>query len=94
MAIEEWKLLCVVRGYHACKYVWDPVLEDQLRAKHQKHNSHDKYAMAVVSVDTSASRAGRFLGLPTGRFVVFSVTDGALQNEEATYSSSHGRSNE
>ena len=78
MATEEWKLLCVVRGYHAYKDVWDPVLEDQFRTKHQKHNSHDKYAMTVVPVDTSASRAGRFLGLPTSRFIVFSVTDGAL----------------
>ena len=47
----EWKLLCVVRGYHAYKDVWDPVLEDEFRTKHQKHNSHDKYAMAVVPVD-------------------------------------------
>ena len=50
MTTEEWKLLCVVRGYHAYKDVWDPVLEDQFRTKHQKHNSHDKYAMAVVPV--------------------------------------------
>ena len=35
MATEEWKLLCVVRGYHAYKDVWDPVLEDQFRTKHQ-----------------------------------------------------------
>ena len=27
-------------------------MEDQFRTKHQKHNSHDKYTMAVVPVDT------------------------------------------
>ena len=34
--------------------MWDPVLEDQFRTKHQKHNSHDMYTMAVVLVDTKA----------------------------------------
>ena len=48
MATEEWELLCVVRGYHAYKDVWDSVLEDQFKTKHQKQNSHDKYTMAVV----------------------------------------------
>ena len=61
MATEEGKLFCIVRRYHAYKDVWDPVLEHQFRTKHQKHNSHDKYAMAVVPVDASASRVGHFL---------------------------------
>ena len=74
VATEEWKLLCVVMGYHAFKDVWDPALEDQFRTNNQKHNSHDKYAMAVVPVNTPASRAGRSLGLPAGHFVIFSVT--------------------
>ena len=44
----------VVRGYHAYKDIWDPVLEDQFGTKHHKHNSHDNstYAVAVVLLYT------------------------------------------
>ena len=87
MATEEWKLLCVIRDCHAYTDMWDPVLKHQFRTKHQKHNSHDRCAVAVVPVDMSASSAGHFAWSPHWCFVVFLVSDGALQNEQATYSS-------
>ena len=40
---DVWKLLCVVRGYHVYKYVWDPYLEDEFTTKHQRLNHHDQY---------------------------------------------------
>ena len=48
---EEWKMLCVVRDYHAYKDVWDPFLEDEFTTRHQRHNPHDKYMIAVLPVD-------------------------------------------
>ena len=39
----EWKLLCVVRGYHVYKDVWVPYLEDDFTTEHQRCNPHDKY---------------------------------------------------
>ena len=48
---DVWKLLCVVRGYHIYKDVWDPYLEDEFTTKHQRFNHHDQYAIAVVLVD-------------------------------------------
>ena len=49
---DEWKVLCVVRGHHAYKDVWDPFLEDDFKTKHQRCNPHDKYAIADLPVDT------------------------------------------
>ena len=49
--VDEWNMLCVVRGYHAYKDVWDPFLEDDFKTKHQRRNPHDKYAVAVLPVD-------------------------------------------
>ena len=43
-----WKL-CDVRGYHAYRDVWDPYI--YFKTKHQKHNPHDKYAVAAQPVD-------------------------------------------
>ncbi len=48
---HQLKLMCVVRGYHVYKDVWDPYLEDDFTTKHQRHNPHDKYAVAILPVD-------------------------------------------
>ena len=44
---DQWKLLCVVLGYHIHKDVWDPYLEDD---KHQRCNPCDKYTIDVLLV--------------------------------------------
>ena len=41
----------MVKGYHAYKDVWDPYLQDEFTTKHERHNPHDKYAVAVLPVD-------------------------------------------
>ena len=47
---NEWKLLCMMRGYHVYKHVWDLYLEDEFTTKHQRRNPH-KYAIAILLVD-------------------------------------------
>ena len=53
---DVWKLLCVVRGYHVYQSVWEPYLGDEFATKHEKTNPHDKYAMAVLSVDAKVAK--------------------------------------
>ena len=45
---DEWRFVCVVRGYHVYKDVWDPYLGDGFTTKHERNNPHDKYAVAVL----------------------------------------------
>ena len=33
---DVWKLLCVVRGYHVYKDVWDPYLEDEFTIAYKR----------------------------------------------------------
>ena len=57
--MSVYRLLCVVRGYHVYKAIWDPYLGDELPT-----------LTLAVSTGISSS-ALLFLGLPTGRFTVF-----------------------
>ena len=41
----------MVRGYHVYKDVWDPFVNDTLVTKHERDNTHDKYAVAVIADD-------------------------------------------
>ena len=45
---DEWKILCVVRGYHVYSDMWNLYLEDEFMTKHQRCNPHDKYAIAIL----------------------------------------------
>jgi len=45
---DEWKILCVVRGYHVYSDMWNLYLEDEFMTKHQRCNLHDKYAIAIL----------------------------------------------
>ena len=53
---DEWRFVCVVRGYHVYKDVWDPYLGDGFTTKHERNNPHDKYAVAVLPVDAKSKR--------------------------------------
>ena len=80
MHTEEWKLLCVVRVYHEYIDMWDPILEDQFRAKHKKHNSHDKYAIAVVPVRTKLEMVvGHLLREKPRSLACFFIMEAPLQ---------------
>ncbi len=52
---EVLRLLCIVRGYHVYKAIWDLYLGDDFTTKHQKNNPHDKYAIAVLLVDAKVA---------------------------------------
>ena len=45
---DEFRFHSAVRGYHVYRSVWDPFLDDTFTTKHDRANSHDKYAIAVM----------------------------------------------
>ena len=47
----ETKVSSAVRGYHVYKDVWDPFVDDTFITKHERDNTHDKYAVAVIAYD-------------------------------------------
>ena len=51
----EWRMMCVVKGYHVYMSKWEPYVEDTFYTKHEKNNPHNKYAIAV-SPDDSKQR--------------------------------------
>ena len=53
---DEWRFLCVIRGYHVYKDVWDPYLGDGFTTKHDRNNPHDMYTVVVLSVDAKNKR--------------------------------------
>lgn len=53
---HEVKIPSAVRGYHVYKDVWDPYLDDTFTTKHERANSHDRYAMAVIPDDVKRKR--------------------------------------
>ena len=36
--VSVYRLLCVVRGYHVYKAIWDPYLGDEFTTKHEKNS--------------------------------------------------------
>ena len=50
--LEETVLPCVVRGYHKYKTVWDSYEGNSFTTKHEHNNRHNKYATAVIPVDS------------------------------------------
>ena len=41
----------VVKGHHVYKFVWTPVIGQELKTKLEEHNEHDKHAVAVLLDD-------------------------------------------
>ena len=54
--VSVYRLLCVVRGYHVYKAIWDPYLGDEFTTKHEKNNPRDKYAIAVLPIDAKVAK--------------------------------------
>ncbi len=52
------------RGYHVYKAMWDPYLRYDFSIKHKRNNSHDKYAIAMLPIDTKVAKI-------VGSFTVF-----------------------
>ena len=57
---DKWKLLCMVRGYHFYKHIWDPWLEDEFTTKRIRDTT------LMTSMQWPY-----YLGLPIGRLTVF-----------------------
>ena len=53
---SEIKISSAVRGYHVYKEIWDPFIDDTFGTKHERGNSHDRYAMAVIPDDMKRKR--------------------------------------
>ena len=70
----------VVKGHHVCKFVWMPVIGQELKTKLEEDNEHDKHAVAVLLDDQivghlprSISRVSRFF-LCRGGLIACRVT--------------------
>ena len=50
-----------VRGHHLYKEIWDPFIHDTFSTKHERRNSHNRYAMTVIPDDMKRKRVCRFL---------------------------------
>ena len=53
---SEIRIYSAVRGYHVYKEIWDPFIDDTFSTKHERGNSHDRYAMAVIPDDIKRKR--------------------------------------
>ena len=42
--------LCGLRGYHEYHAIWTPTISEELVAKHENHNVHDRYAIATFKL--------------------------------------------
>lgn len=70
----------VVKGHHIYKFVWTPVIGEELQTKLEQNNEHDRHAVAVMRDDQivghlprSISRVSRFF-LSRGGVIVCRVT--------------------
>ena len=53
---SEIKISSAVRGYHVYKEICDPFIDDTFGTKHERDNSHYRYAMAVIPDDMKRKR--------------------------------------
>ncbi len=74
-------LLCVVRGYHVYKDIWDPYLGDDFTTKYQKNNPHDKYAIAVLPVDAKVAKIVGHLPMEISKECCFVLHGGTIAGE-------------
>ena len=46
----RFSFLCGLRGYHEYRSVWTPSIGEELAAKIESHNIHDRYAIAALKL--------------------------------------------
>ena len=51
--MEERVLESCVRGHHIYKDIWSPVIGERLVCERERHNTHDRYAVAVKRESTT-----------------------------------------
>ena len=50
--LEVVEIISFVRGYHAYKDIWDPVVGQMLQLRRQPDNNEDSHAVAVLNEET------------------------------------------
>ena len=48
MSASRYEFDSAVRGFHQYQSIWVPVLGEELACKHEMHNPHDSFAVAVT----------------------------------------------
>ena len=46
----RFRFLCGLRGYHEYRSIWTPSIGEELVAKNESHNVHDRYAIAALKL--------------------------------------------
>ena len=46
----RFSYLCGLRGYHEYHSIWTPSIGEELGAKNESHNVHDRYAIAALKL--------------------------------------------
>ena len=55
MVQELFKFSSAVRGFHYYRKYWQPILEDELFAKHEEDNAFDFFAIKICLKNTSTT---------------------------------------
>ena len=48
MSASRYDFDSVVRGFHEYQSIWAPVVSEELLCKHEMHNPHDSFGVAVI----------------------------------------------
>ena len=83
----EIRIRSTVRGYYVYKDVWDPFVDDTFITKHERGNSHNKYAIAVIADDMKRKRVVGHLPREISKvfcFFLFFVVGQLLESDGST----------
>ena len=79
MADLNITFLCGLRGYHEYRNVWTPTLNEVLRARQERNNPYDRYAIAALKHQSETHREQVVDHLPReiSRYTWFIINHGA-----------------
>ena len=76
---DKWRFMCIVRGYHIYKDVWEPYLSKDLTMKYQRNNPHDKSAVVVIPADAKSKKiVGHLLREISKEYCLFILNVGMI----------------
>ena len=79
MADLKITFLCGLRGYHEYRSVWTPTLNEVIRARQERNNPYDRYAIAALKHRSETHREHVVGHLPReiSRYTWFIINHGA-----------------
>ena len=82
----RFSFLCGLRGYHEYRSVWTPSIGEELAAKTESHNIHDRYAIAALKLLPGTIRLSVVGHLPReiSRFTYYIIIYGARVSCQVT----------